>query len=63
LQTDNGHYFGIIVGRCANRIANATFTIDNKQHKVTANDGPHSLHGGKRGWGMQVPACGAACTS
>ena len=56
LQTDNGNYFGIIVGRCANRIAYATFEIDGKRHHVTANDGMHSLHGGKRGWGMQVRA-------
>ena len=56
LQTDNGNYFGVIVGRCANRIANAAFTINGKQHRDTANDGLHSLHGGKRGWGMQVAA-------
>jgi hypothetical protein len=63
LQTNNGNYFGIIVGRCANRIANATFTIDGKRHRVTANDGPHSLHGGQRGWGMQVFAQKPECTA
>ena len=45
------------MGRCANRIANATFEINGKRHHVTANDGRHSLHGGKRGWGMQVRTC------
>lgn len=53
-QNGTNPYFGVVVGRCANRIANASFTIDGKQHKLTANDGQHALHGGERGWGMQV---------
>ena len=43
-------YFGAIVGRVANRIANATFELDGKTYKLTANDAPHHLHGGKKGW-------------
>ena len=43
-------YFGAIVGRCANRIANATFTLEGKQYKLNANNAPHHLHGGKKGW-------------
>ena len=43
-------YFGSIVGRVANRIANATFTLDGKQYKLNANNAPHHLHGGKKGW-------------
>ena len=39
-------FFGATVGRVANRIANACFTLDWKNFTVPANDGPHSLHGG-----------------
>lgn len=43
-------YFGATVGRIANRIKNAEFKLDGKQYKLAANNGPHSLHGGKKGW-------------
>lgn len=38
--------FGTIVGRFANRIANASFTLNGKTYKLDANDGKNSLHGG-----------------
>ena len=42
-----GHpLFGSVVGRYANRIANARFTIDGVEHKVVANSKPHHIHGG-----------------
>ena len=43
-------YFGAIVGRVANRIKDATFKLDGKTYKLNANDAPHHLHGGKKGW-------------
>ncbi len=43
-------YFGAIVGRVANRIANAKFTLDGKTYKLNTNNAPHHLHGGKKGW-------------
>jgi len=43
-------YFGAIVGRVANRIKDATFMLDGKQYKLNANNAPHHLHGGKKGW-------------
>lgn len=43
-------YFGATVGRIANRIKGAEFKLDGKQYKLAANNGPHSLHGGKKGW-------------
>ncbi|HVY38276.1 MAG TPA: aldose epimerase family protein [Polyangia bacterium] len=43
-------YFGAIVGRVANRIANATFALDGKSYTLNANNPPHHLHGGKKGW-------------
>jgi len=50
-----GHpFFGAITGRVANRIANAKFTLDGKDYKLAANNGAHSLHGGKRGFDKHV---------
>jgi aldose 1-epimerase len=43
-------YFGATVGRIANRIKNAEFKLDGKTYKLAANNGPHNLHGGKKGW-------------
>src|SRR6187402_1719818 len=43
-------YFGATVGRVANRIKNAEFKLDGKTYKLAANNGPHNLHGGKKGW-------------
>ena len=43
-------YFGAIVGRVANRIGSSAFTLDGTRYALAANDGPHHLHGGKRGW-------------
>ena len=37
---------GSTVGRYANRIANAQFTLDGVVYKLTANSGAHQLHGG-----------------
>jgi aldose 1-epimerase len=51
----NGHpYFGSIVGRVANRIGNAAFTLEGTRYTLAPNDGPHHLHGGKRGWDKVV---------
>lgn len=43
-------FFGATIGRYGNRIGKAEFVLDGKQYKLTANNGPNSLHGGKKGF-------------
>ena len=40
----NGSFFGAIVGRSANRIANASFKIDGVEYKLCVNDNQNNLH-------------------
>jgi aldose 1-epimerase len=47
-------YFGTIVGRYANRIANAKFALDGKEYKLAANNGMNTLHGGLKGFDKVV---------
>lgn len=47
-------YFGAIVGRYANRIANAAFELDGQKYTLVANNGPNSLHGGVEGFESKV---------
>eukprot|EP00798_Chlamydomonas_sp_ICE-L_P019318 gene19318-25970_t len=42
-------YFGVVVGRVANRIKDAKFMVEDEEFKVLANDGPNALHGGALG--------------
>jgi aldose 1-epimerase len=44
------HYFGSTVGRVANRITGARFTLDGQVHQLEANDPPNHLHGGRTGF-------------
>lgn len=46
-------YFGSTVGRFANRIANAAFSLEGTVHRLEANDGPNHLHGGTAGFARQ----------
>lgn len=46
-----GHpHFGAIVGRIANRIKAAQFTLEGETYKLAANNGPDHLHGGVKAW-------------
>ncbi|XP_059078834.1 galactose mutarotase-like [Tigriopus californicus] len=42
-------YFGCIVGRVANRIADARFTLNGQSYQLDKNNGPNALHGGLKG--------------
>ena len=47
--TGSDKFFGLTVGRFANRIGGASFTIDGKKYSFTPNDGPNFLHSGPDG--------------
>lgn len=51
---DNPNYFGVIVGRCANRIAHGQFTLGTKAYQVAVNQPPHHLHSGPKGFHKQL---------
>jgi aldose 1-epimerase len=44
----------VVLGRVANRIAGARFTIDGVEYKVTANAGTNHIHGGRKGFANVV---------
>lgn len=47
-------YIGAVVGRCANRISNALFSLNDKEYKIAKNNGPNHLHGGINGFDKKI---------
>ncbi|MEW9856647.1 aldose epimerase family protein [Novosphingobium sp. M1R2S20] len=51
---DHPNYFGVTVGRYANRIAGGRFSLDGKTYQLPLNDKTNSLHGGGKGFDKVV---------
>ena len=54
LNNEGERYLGAVVGRCANRISNASFSLDSVEYHLTKNDGENTLHGGLIGADKRV---------
>ena len=49
LNNTGERYLGAVVGRCANRIAGGTFSLNNVEYQLIKNEGNNTLHGGEMG--------------
>jgi len=52
-RQDNPH-FNAIIGRVANRIGGAKFTLNGKEYSLYKNDGNNHLHGGLEGFDRKI---------
>lgn len=50
----NDGYLGMVVGRCANRIAKGRFSLNGADYSLCTNNGPNHLHGGVKGFSSKT---------
>ncbi len=49
-QNSTEPYFGALIGRVGNRIANGKFALDGAEYSLPTNNGVNTLHGGVKGF-------------
>jgi len=54
LADQNPAYFGCVVGRVANRIAQGSMRISDTDYVLETNNGPNHLHGGRLGFSHRI---------
>ncbi|XP_015586419.1 aldose 1-epimerase isoform X2 [Cephus cinctus] len=52
--SSNNPYFGATIGRVANRIGKARFSVDGVEYNLAKTNGENTLHGGVKGWNAYV---------
>ena len=50
----HNRFYGVTVGRFANRIGGGKFSLDGKEYNLSKGMGEHTLHGGRRGFNQKI---------
>lgn len=53
-EKSSTNYYGALIGRYGNRLANGKFKLEGKEYSIPTNNGPNALHGGKTGFDSHV---------